>query len=731
LETVNSVVYEAIREFRDAVFEKLRSVTRQSHGAKYITELKAVVGQDRWEASLRSAKQLRSSRIITTPLIDDFDAQDISDLPKLLEKFYEKTVAVKGEKAELSSALTGIAEFRNGVAHPSFFDVSIDDARRLGERILSASILIFGDFTKEYGLIRDAVNRLFEYKPPAATPFIKILPPRQEVVGQFVGKERDLRTLYSWLDSSIPLWILEGDGGKGKSSLAYVFCESLERSNGNLERIIWISAKTRKFVEGNVALLQPDFTDLLSAFQAIIVAYGFGDSVSQSIDEMEKLATDLLQSSPALIVLDDIDSLEREHENVHYWFTNTLQRKAFSCKALLTTRRGLYGLGSYTTQIRGLTFDETKRFLRNASDKAYNNADKLSRGTLPKLAFDATEGSPLYLEDLTRLILVTGKQPDLVIAEWKSVRHDVREYALKREFELLHSKSKEVLLATALADSPISRTELLSTCGLSDSELEIAIDELQKFFLISNPDIEALTPTFEINRNLGILVKTVMANHEDFRRIANALKQIRDTSGKQHRVARDAQQAIREAVAFVSIDQHPAAETLLRKFLEKYPDEGSLLSHLGWVLSRWPDRKRQTEAESYFQRAVDVRHRNLATYSNLCSLYYRQHNLAGVVKVATAGLELYPDDSDLLFFNAYAGARVVLDEINRTEFISGIAKDEAVAKIQFALRSVMKVVKRFHDAGEAKSLSSETKLLNQIDAELRSEIDSLRVIQAR
>jgi tetratricopeptide (TPR) repeat protein len=719
------VVYESIKIFRDEVFERIRTYAKSSSGAKYLEDLKSLVGNERWDASLRSAKQLRAARVITSPLIDDLDAQDVTDLHRIFSKKYDSLVDVKGRRHELLTALEDIAFFRNGIAHPTFSAIPVEDARRLAERLLAAATLIFDEHTKPYRKIAETAAKLFDYKGTIGKPLPKSLPPRQEVVGQFIGRERELRTLYSWLDSSIQLWVLEGDGGKGKSSLAFVFCETLETSGNDLDRVIWLSAKTKKFQEGQVRGLQPDFIDLASAFKAVMSAYGFGDVSTGSREELETVTIELLQAWPALIVLDDIDSLDKQNEDVAYWFTNTMARLAPKCKLILTTRRELYGLGAYTTKVQGLNFDETKRFLRNASDRAYNDPDKLGSGSLPKLIHSATEGSPLYLEDIVRLILILGKSPQDVVSEWKSVRHDVREYALRREFELLSATSKEVLLAAALAGEPISSAEILSTLGGSADDLEAAIAELQKFFLISPPEIAVLTPTFEINRNLGILVKYVMKSDPSLKRIATALKQVRNTTGRPHRVSKEAQRAIREAVALVTRDDHSNAELLLRSVLSRYPDEGALLSHLGWVLSRWPGGRRQTEAQAMLQRAVDLKHRSKATYALLGELYLQAPMFDRARSALAVGIDLFPDDLELLRMHAEAQARYALELFERIDNPSVVGVEVVLEPLQEALREVMAVRAQIlkADASVYRSILTQ---LSTLDQQLRDAINMAR-----
>ena len=192
----NAVVYDAIRIFRDATFERIRDSAKKSSGSKYLFELREIIGKERWDDNVRSARQLRAARVITQPLIDDLDAQDVSDLPSLLEKKYDHVVDVKGQKPELMAALRDIAFARNGVAHPAATTIPIEDARRIGGRLSSAASIIFGEPTKAFQNIAHAIGQLYDYQPPDLRPLSKSLPPRSEVVSYFVGRESEMRTLF-------------------------------------------------------------------------------------------------------------------------------------------------------------------------------------------------------------------------------------------------------------------------------------------------------------------------------------------------------------------------------------------------------------------------------------------------------------------------------------------------------------------------------------------------------
>ena len=711
--STNAVVYDAIKAFRDEVFDRIRARLRRSHGKGWADEARARVAKENWEGNVRHAQALRKARIVSSALIDELDAQDVSILPKIVEHYYSTLVATSGRRQELFQALADIVNLRHGIAHPSFSSVSVDDVRRAADRIITAATIILEPNSESLSRVREVVEDLVGYEPTNLPRLVKTLPPRHHILDDFIGRSRELETLYSWLDSNAQIWVIEGDGGKGKTSLAYSFAESLEIGSERLRRVIWLSAKKRQFKEGSLRPISPDFSDFESALKGVVEALGLGDLGAS--DELEQVVLDFLSIEPTLIILDDIDSLDKADEDTTFWFTNTLLRHT-ATKVLFTTRRALHGLGAYTTELTGFSPAETRAYLRQVSMRAYGDPEKLGSKGISDLVHRACEGSPLYLEDIVRLSLIVGKPVEQIVKDWKDrTGQAAREYALRREFDMLSNLSRQVLLAMSLADQlNTTQTELLSALNCREDDLTASIAELRKFYLISRPSIDSHTPTFEINRNLGLLVRSVMSEDQSFRKIASALKQIRSKEPRLRRVAADATLAIRDAVALVRLDKHVEAEALLRQKLADYPDEAALLSHLGWVLSRWPGGRRETEAIDAMQRAVDLNYRSRAIYVHLSGVYLSMAEYDKAARVLERGLGVFKDDSELTCLYARAVANSTRELLSTIDLVSAQSYNVVQPRVFGA-------VKALNDAIEISSGMRNQVLVSQM-VRLRAEI---------
>jgi len=130
------------------------------------------------------------------------------------------------------------------------------------------------------------------------------------------------------------------------------------------------------------------------------------------------------------------------------------------------------------------------------------------------------------MEDLLRLSARGGV--DEVIKGWAERRGDAaREYALRREFELLPPDAKEALLAASLYNGPVTVAELRQITGFTSARLENAIADLQRFYLMPKPRLIEGVDRFEMNPNIRTLVRRALGTTDVYRRVENAAKAVR------------------------------------------------------------------------------------------------------------------------------------------------------------------------------------------------------------
>ena len=293
----------------------------------------------------------------------------------------------------------------------------------------------------------------------------------------------------------------------------------------------------------------PDFNDLESALDCVLHAYGDPDVGNRDLKGKEEECRTYLAQLPALIILDDVDSLEDEHLNAtlsYFLFKNP----SMESKILLTSRR--IPLGMEHTQVRGFEAGSRDGLEFIGSRVAMYELDLslFPRATMNGV-LEACDGSPLFVQDLLRLCKV-GETPKAAIDKWRRDGGEAaRRYALEREFEMLSLRAKMVLLCCALHDGPVSLPEIQSAGDISVADSHDAIQDLQNLFLVPRPHLVEGIQRFSLNSNTRQLVLDVLGNTDLAQRIRNAIRAI---SGQAHSAPGDRErvgQYIRQAVTLV------------------------------------------------------------------------------------------------------------------------------------------------------------------------------------
>ena len=274
-----------------------------------------------------------------------------------------------------------------------------------------------------------------------------------------------------------------------------------------------------------------------------------------------------------------------------------------------------------------------------------------------------TEGSPLYIEDLIRLMTVIPVNSAL--KTWREREgDDARQYALGRELELLNSDAKQVLLAACISKHAISLVEIEALTGLSEEHVISAIGELQRLFLFPKPRLIEGEQRFEVNLNTRALVLKAMQGSDIYRRIADAEHTLSTDSHLRRMTRSDISAIIRQAVFLVRNRNAVDAETLLCKALEKYVNDPDLLGFLGLVYKAW-EPPRVTDAREKFKRASQLKCKSEDMFEHWCRLEIRELEWTKAAEAAEQGLKLLPESCKLKYWAGYSRGRLAKELLTR------------------------------------------------------------------
>jgi hypothetical protein len=336
------------------------------------------------------------------------------------------------------------------------------------------------------------------------------LPDKSFICPLFVGRFSILEELWAWLADELQhSKVLAADGGKGKTSIAYEFCQLLITSKvEGIEQIIWLTAKNQQFkalFNEYIDMPETHYSDIETLLKEICLRTGSLEDELQdlSVNQLTKLSKHNLGLYPSFIVIDDVDSNIPDEQKRILEVARIISSE--NSKVLLTTRVNTIYSADTSISVSGMSGDEYKDLVITFCDRI--RLPSLNDKNIKKLEC-ASEGSPLFTESILRLCK-RGNSLENAISEWESKSGEaVREAALKKEVSELSINAKRVL-ATVCTVGSCSKTELHQLTDLEHVEIENALQELDFLFLLNSVPFIESEPRFESSSSISNLVLSI------------------------------------------------------------------------------------------------------------------------------------------------------------------------------------------------------------------------------
>lgn len=723
-----AICYDGIqRTYRNALVRHVRSRLKVSYPANWSEKLRKPFEKE-WDKLIASAAERRRTGEIACEIVDDFDLLGVNHFFNLFDAYYDDLcdcpsgtdeAQKKKEKQAILQWLKTTKNLRDPLSHPSEEDFSYEDSFILLD--CARRVLVRLGFQVEAETIRQLTTTLSGSPHSIRTdvePLEDRLPPRESIVVDFVGRERELETLRNWFSDPVSRrWALAGEGGKGKSALAYKFATDVKFAAPRpFQIVLWLSAKKKQFLEGQVTeIREPDFTNLATALTRLLSYYGWAEEAGQGEESKRVRSLELLDAFPALIVVDDVDSLEGEDEDAVEFFADQVPNKSKS-KVLFTSRRTLFGMGNSTTHVGGFSEADAEKFVASRCRLMGLETNVLTASQVKEIV-KLTEGSPLYIEDLIRLLTIIPPWDALKV--WKEKAGDeARRYALGRELDQLSTHAKQVLLAACVSQHAVSLAEIEALTGLSEDNIVSAVGSLQRLFLFPKPRLIEGEQRFEVNLNTRALVVKVMQTSDVYRRIVAAEKAVSGDIRLARKSRSEVGAIIRQAVFHVRNQDKLAAELLLSSALEKYVNDPDLTGFLGWIYKAW-EPPRVTDAREKFKRAHQLKCRNEEMYEHWCRMELREQEWTKAAEAAECGLKLVEDSYTLMYWAGYSRGRLAKDLLSGLHYER--ANEEArksIAHLKNALRppELLEPGKRGLNADVYRALVLSSEILGDLGA---------------
>jgi tetratricopeptide (TPR) repeat protein len=152
----------------------------------------------------------------------------------------------------------------------------------------------------------------------------------------FHGRKQELETIAKALLPQTRTWgvLIDGPGGIGKTSLAV---KAAEDAADQFDRVLFVTTKVQKLTpDGAVAIstsIIPAYPDMLNEISRLI---GMPHLPDRPLEERPALIKAAIQSEKVLLILDNLENLDKTQQNQLFEFLSDLPP---SCKAIVTSRR--------------------------------------------------------------------------------------------------------------------------------------------------------------------------------------------------------------------------------------------------------------------------------------------------------------------------------------------------------------------------------------------------------
>lgn len=321
------------------------------------------------------------------------------------------------------------------------------------------------------------------------------LGPRDPSFVKFVGRQSYLEDLWKWLcDRYSSAKLLAGLGGLGKTTIAREFAEDVSRASPmGLEAVVWLSAKQRFFtaiLDRYQSASRVDFTDVESLLKALLRELGHPEDKIDADATREALidtAVESLLLFPALVIVDDVDSLDPQCQNDVFQtlvqiMNRTMVGSRPSSRILFTARLNLGAAPGQLIQVAGLSYQEFAEFVAlTAQSMAIPcNYSKKQMESFHR----AAGGSPTFAASILRLLQI-GESLAAALEHWRGTAgEDVRRFAFKKELDHLTDSQIRTLYALCILGHT-SQIELEHILQCNYARLRDDLGELRRYHLLA------------------------------------------------------------------------------------------------------------------------------------------------------------------------------------------------------------------------------------------------------
>lgn len=468
------------QKFKDDLLKQLRVLAKQ--GAISIWHDGLLVPGHQWKTEI--IEHLKSSRVILLLISPEFlDSDYVNEV--------ELTAAAARHKRHEVCVIPVLVRNVNAWQGYPFGDLTLGDLQAVpsGEKF----IVEWDNRAKAFADVANGIQRAIEQlnaDPPAHHNLLIPPPPMVDFVAR---QGRDGGYIVERVKEELTrpnkrLIALSGEGGVGKTTIAAEVARSLmDKFSG---RIVWASAEKRA-----------DFT-LSTILDEIAIQLGDPSPMTLAIEQKENVVCELIAEAPALIVLDNFETVSPAEQSACVSFL----RERVPCSSLITSRQQIPSTPNI--RVDGMTPEEAEEFLGKL---IFQMQDPLIfSDSVRQQIIETAEARPYVMEWVVAQIDQRAEVPYTVLKELSRGEGDAAERIFDHLFNLvqLGDDGRAALLALSLFVPSASREALSVVAGFGDNEhrLNDAITKLRALLLVKGVDenrrltVEGLTRSLAKSR---------------------------------------------------------------------------------------------------------------------------------------------------------------------------------------------------------------------------------------
>lgn len=275
-------------------------------------------------------------------------------------------------------------------------------------------------------------------------------------------------------------WFIASDGapGVGKTTIVY---ETAVRCKARhlFDVIIWASAKQQILHTADTIPVATYVTSINTILDLIGTTAENRSILSKDrYEEKEAIALNILANQRCLLVVDNLESLDKEEQQKILTFLENLPRPS---KGIMTGRER-QRIGFHTVTIVGMKQDEALRFMREEAE----------RRNVPPLTADdavavhkATHGNPLAMQQVIGLIQSLGLSLREALAFGDVETHnEMLEFMYAEAYDKLTPIEQQILHVLPLFTDPANTEALMAASGIQGVHLTLGLRRLYQCFLV-------------------------------------------------------------------------------------------------------------------------------------------------------------------------------------------------------------------------------------------------------